>query len=366
MNEDVQTGKLAKRLKELELIELILSTHPSQSPPATFNRNNSRTPVYAIWGNSSLEVISAGYGPFDRGYPSILSDGHRFLWIIVSNHSLSGKHSPITNPTICIERLKPKDQRNRKIFIRRMRKEYCKQNVFKTKATLAGKARWFWKGTAGITSGDFLNTITPKMDALHITTRKIRKTAAANLRQMYTGGHDFSPKAQTFRDTIEFWKRIVRKKQGVLTSRTVLRLIAKRVKISLQPPKTMMLEQANTKLTMVYRAYFKVRPEFPQWREEFQIRLIEAVTEDTGRMAKQIKARMKREKHQRVMGTILNEYDKKMHDPILRATATNDNGEIFGCENEEEMVSYMAKSNLSRQQQSVKNPIYDTPLGGYI
>ena len=43
-------------------------------------------------------------------------------------------------------------------------------------------------------------------------------------------------------------------------------------------------------LTMAYRTYFKAQPEFPQWREDFQIRLIEAVAEDTGQTAKQIKA----------------------------------------------------------------------------
>ena len=74
MNEDRQNDKLAKRLKELGLKDLILSTHPSASPPTTLNRNNNRTPVDAICGNSSLEVISAGYRPFDGGYPSALSD----------------------------------------------------------------------------------------------------------------------------------------------------------------------------------------------------------------------------------------------------------------------------------------------------
>ena len=72
MNEDVQNGKLAKRLKELRLKDLIISNYPSASPSATFNRNNSQTPVDSIWGNSSLEVISAGCGPFDGDYPSAL------------------------------------------------------------------------------------------------------------------------------------------------------------------------------------------------------------------------------------------------------------------------------------------------------
>ena len=127
-----------------------------------------------------------------------------------------------------------------------------------------------------------------------------------------------------------------------------MRLIAKRDKISLQLPKTITLEQANAKLTLVYQAYFKARPEFPKWRQEFQIGLIKAVAEDTGRTVKQIKARIKRVKHQRVMGNNAKCIrQKNTCDPILRATATNDNGEIFECENEEEMVSYMAKSNLS-------------------
>ena len=75
----------------------------------------------------------------------------------------------------------------------------------------------------------------------------------------------------------------------------------------------MTLEQANAKLTLAYRAYFKARPEFPKWREEFQIGLIEAVAEDTGRTAKQIKAIMEREKHQRVMGNNAKYIRKKTH-----------------------------------------------------
>ena len=63
----------------------------------------------------------------------------------------------------------------------------------------------------------------------------------------------------------------------------------------------MTLEQADAKVTMAYRAYFKAQPEFPQWRKEFQIEFIKAVMEDTGQTAKQIKAWMEQEKHQRFM-----------------------------------------------------------------
>ena len=82
---------------------------------------------------------------------------------MVSNHSLLGKHLPITNPTIGIEHLKPKDPWSRKIFTRRVRKEYCKQNVLKEKATLAEKSKWFWKGAASITNKNFVSTFKPKL-----------------------------------------------------------------------------------------------------------------------------------------------------------------------------------------------------------
>ena len=53
---------------------------------------------------------------------------------------------------------------------------------------------------------------------------------------------------------------------------------------------------------------------------------------------------------------------KNVRDFILRATATNDFGEIFECKNEEEIVAYLAKLNLSRQQQSIETPFMTKPF----
>ena len=114
-----------------------------------------------------------------------------------------------------------------------------------------------------------MSTFTPKIDPLHIKTRKIKTKAAKDVRKIYAGGQDFSPKAQSFKDVIEFWRRIVTRKQGVLTSRTALFVIAKQVKISLQFTRTLTIAQAGAKITLAYQAYFKARSEFPKWREEF-------------------------------------------------------------------------------------------------
>ena len=70
MNKDAHSGKLAKCLSSLGVRDLIHLTHSSSSPPATFNRNASRTPVDAIWGSCVIDVVCASYGHFDAEAPS--------------------------------------------------------------------------------------------------------------------------------------------------------------------------------------------------------------------------------------------------------------------------------------------------------
>ena len=98
MNEDVRTGTFAQQLLSFGLRDLVLSTHSFQSPPMTFNRNETRTPVDAIWGSCAIDVLQAGYGPFDAPSPSALCDGHCFLWVEICNQSLLGKHLPTQVP----------------------------------------------------------------------------------------------------------------------------------------------------------------------------------------------------------------------------------------------------------------------------
>ena len=115
MNEDVRTGKLARRLKELDLKELILTTRPFASPPANFHRNTSRTPIDGIFGSETVEVFRAGYMPFDSKPPAAPSDGHRFLWAEVCNQSILGKNIPRSTKAIQSKGLKANDPRCKKV-----------------------------------------------------------------------------------------------------------------------------------------------------------------------------------------------------------------------------------------------------------
>ena len=124
MNEDLRNGKLALRLKTLGLKNLILGTHPNISPPATFHHNKTRTPINTFFGSSTVEVNRAGYLPFEAKSPAALSDGHCLGWIEVCNISILGKEIPHSSSPIKSSGICAKDPRIRKIYNKRVRREY--------------------------------------------------------------------------------------------------------------------------------------------------------------------------------------------------------------------------------------------------
>ena len=94
INADTRTSSLSHVLQDLGLKDAILSTHHHASPPATFNQNTHRIPIDSIWISPAVDVLRAGYQPFDADSPSAKSDGHRMLWIEVDNVSMLGKYIP--------------------------------------------------------------------------------------------------------------------------------------------------------------------------------------------------------------------------------------------------------------------------------
>ena len=72
---------------------------------------------------------------------------------------------------------------------------------------------------------------------------------------------------------------------------------------------------------------------------------------------------MKQENDKKIMGRNAKCIRKKiLRDPIVRATATNSQGEVYECLQEDTMVAAMAKSNLNRQQQSNDTPFMTLSL----
>ena len=118
----------------------------------------------------------------------------------------------------------------------------------------------------------------------------------------------------SFRDTIDFWRRILRRKQGVLTSRAMLQKQAKRLNLSLKHPMSMTHENFHHRISLAYKAYNLAKPNLPKWREEFQVSLVDALVSEKDQSPKEIIAQMKRKKHQKVLGIksrIIRQKNKK-------------------------------------------------------
>ena len=80
LNDDAQHSSLARKLKQTyKLKDGVLNRHSNSSSPATFARNTNRKVINTIYVSENLEVLQAGYMPFDSGSPAVESDGHQML-----------------------------------------------------------------------------------------------------------------------------------------------------------------------------------------------------------------------------------------------------------------------------------------------
>ena len=117
---------------------------------------------------------------------------------MIDNETLLGKHFPTTNFAIAATRVKLHDPRSRKLYSCQVKKGYSQQGIFKEQAILATQATEFLKGDSGISRTEFLHNFVPRINTLHVSTRKTKQSAVANIRKIYAGGRDYLPAAQFF------------------------------------------------------------------------------------------------------------------------------------------------------------------------
>ena len=392
MNEDVRDCNLSKVLQENDFRNAILTAHPSESPPATFNRNRSRIPIDAIWVTPNLDITRAGFMPFDGGSPSAPSDGHRMLWIEVDNYSFLGKHIPTRTSPLAASRVKSNDPRSVRRYHRILRNQYRKKHIFTTTKKL-NKEKETFLATSTATKEErnkFLISFEKKFNSHHKLTRQIRQAVDKQMRQIFAGGTEYSPEFQVLRDTIEFWSRITKLKKQINTSRITIKRMAKKLKLTWATNPTITLQAANLHLTRAYKDLRKAKPnahkkrlefqkdqiktltEPPPTKKQFKKGLIDALTKEEVKLRKnpdptktriQIEARIKREQKARVMGLAARNIRRKnMKDPVLRAVASDPEGNTYECNSQESMIKAMSSSNSNRQQQCKQTPFQMAPL----
>ena len=118
------------------------------------------------------------------------------------------------------------------------------------------------KDNQGRKAQKFKSTIKKRFGNFHSKSRKIKIKVAKKMRKKFTGKQAFSLKFKKYSDAINFWKRMLKLKKNVNTSRTILRRLAKRLKISWPIASVIGIVECKTKLKEAYKNYHEQKPNF--------------------------------------------------------------------------------------------------------
>ena len=201
--------------------------------------------------------------------------------------------------------------------------------------------------------------------------RRIKIKVANKMRRKFAGEQPWSPKYKKYSQAIELWRRMVRLKKKVNTSRKALKKISKSLELPWIIVSATSLQGFKKKLKEAYKRYNKKKKEFKKDRNKFNNSLIDALAEEESKrskleisdLKKRIELQIKRENKSRRVGKKAESIRGKGNkDPVLRAIATDKNGNNYECNCQQTMIPVIAKSNFDRQQQCIGTPFMMTPL----
>lgn len=333
-NTDIRQGPLQAAFKELNMKEGILTNHPGKSPPATQNTNRTRTPIDGIWMSAGIDVLASGYWEFGGACPS----DHRGLWIDVDKDSVLG-HRPNQLYAPAIQRLSETDPRIKRRYIRRTKEAYKDNNIYEKFEHL--QRLYQDKDEPDFDQIKFAD----KYDLLDIEIKVIRKDIERNIRKVKRGNIQWSPALQTKRDQIELWQRVVKREQGIATSRTTIRRLIK--KTGDTEAKQADLSTAVEKIKKAFQEYYSFKPHALESRQGHTQRLADALAEENNTTrAKEIKKLRLHEK-QRKNGRIAKIIrGKGLKNPVIKVTSQDTDGTIIEHTDQNSITDACTQSNL--------------------
>jgi hypothetical protein len=212
-NKDVRTSATAEFFQTLGLGDAILDKHSQSSPPATHNRNNQWQPIDGLFVTRGLQAVAAGYSAFRAGCPS----DYRVLWADFTYTDAFGLSStPLVSQGA--RRLNTKNPRLVEKYVQQLRKQLVHSGLAKRLFSLELCA----------TQQGWSTSLQDDYDDIQAVHLKLRRQVELKLCKM--GGIPWSPKLQGFRNAIELWSMILRKRKGIKVSNTrIRRFMAKTV-----------------------------------------------------------------------------------------------------------------------------------------
>jgi hypothetical protein len=238
---------------------------------------------YRTMTSVCISISTGGYLPFGDACPS----DHRMIWMEIQYSIAFGQRSPEI-AKIQPKRLKTSDPRIIKKYNLRVKKVMRDTGFRKRYEALKEQTE----------RGKWNDEMIEQYNARDKEDPSIRDSVEQGIRKLNMGGVQWSPKLQSYRDTIELWKMIQRKRKGVKISVKIIRRFMAKTRI--RDALSNDLEQTEMLLDTAHKSYKDARKLAATWRNEFLESLAEAKAEKNGTsMEKELKSLVQIEKQRR-------------------------------------------------------------------
>jgi hypothetical protein len=227
--------------------------------------NNQRQPIDGLFVTPGLQAVAAGYSAFRVGCPS----DHRVLWADFTYTDAFGLSStPLVSPGA--RRLNTKNPRLVEKYVQQLREQLVHSGLAKRLFALELCA----------TQQGWSTSLQDDYDDIQAAHLKLRRQIKLKLRKLRMGGIPWSPKLQGFRNAIELWSMILRKRKGIKVSNTRIRRFMAKTRIW----NAFSADEvgAETNVKTAHRLYCAAKKDASVWRDEFLHYLARATAKKNG------------------------------------------------------------------------------------
>jgi hypothetical protein len=188
---------------------------------------------------------------------------------------------------------------------------------------------------------------------------KIRKAIESKIRHLPTGNVPWSAKLQRYRDNIEIWSMLLKKRRHRKISNRKLRRLLLRSDINSVYQKT--TPELESELDIAFHAYKKAREDATSWRDEFLTGLAQSRSEDNGTEYEAELKQLRMIEQQKTPWNIKRMQGKLQRNATTKVFVTDHDGQRM-IHKKEEIEEACIEENISRFSQSEDTPFMQEPL----
>ena len=289
--------------------------------------------------------MAAGYSSFGNGCPS----DHRVLWAdFIYSDAFGLSSAPLVSPGT--RRLNTKNPRLVEHYVQQLRKQLEHSGLAKRLFALEIQANQHgWSPPLQV-----------EYDDIQATHLKLRNLIERNLRKLRMGGVPWSPKLQGFRNAIELWSMILRKRKGVKVSNTRIRRFM--AKTGVWHAFSVDDEEAEHNVKIAHRNYGVAKKDAVVWRDDFLFSMAVAKAAKNRTSVDHEPKQLTRVEGQKNQARNVKQMLKKLGNPSTTKLYYTSEGVRTECTDKISMEQACIAENIARFSPAETTPPMTEPL----